>query len=338
MTDGMPHIGTDNLKKTVTAMAVEIQKLGGNIMYGTKLTDISVSGGRVNGVTVLSGGEERRLSADRVVLATGHSARDVFEMLFSKGVSLSRKPFSVGVRVEHKREMINRARYGDNYDKSLPAATYKMFTHLPDGRGAYTFCMCPGGRVVLGSSESHSIVTNGMSYFARDEENSNSAILVNVFPGDFDGDSPLAGIEFQREMERSAYRLTGCYGAPAQNVADFLAGKASTVFYDVKPSIMPRAVPSDLRRCLPLFVAEGIKTALSVFGKYIKDFDKKGVLTGVETRSSSPVKINREADYSSSLPNLYPCGEGSGYAGGIVTSAIDGIKCAENIANIIKNA
>ena len=338
MTDGMPHIGTDNLKKTVTAMAYEIQKLGGNIMYGTKLTDISVSGGRVNGVTVLSGGEERRLSADRVVLATGHSARDVFEMLFSKGVSLSRKPFSVGVRVEHKREMINMARYGDNYDKSLPAATYKMFTHLPDGRGAYTFCMCPGGRVVLGSSESHSIVTNGMSYFARDEENSNSAILVNVFPGDFDGDSPLAGIEFQREMERSAYRLTGCYGAPAQNVADFLAGKESAVFYDVKPSIMPRAVPSDLRRCLPLFVAEGIKTALSVFGKYIKDFDKKGVLTGVETRSSSPVKINRAADYSSSLPNLYPCGEGSGYAGGIVTSAIDGIKCAENIVNIIKNA
>jgi len=230
--------------------------------------------------------------------------------------------------------MINQSRYGKNYDKRLPAATYKMATHLPDGRSVYTFCMCPGGQVVLSCSENETIVTNGMSFFSRDERNSNSALLVNVLPSDFGSDHPLAGVEFQRKIERDAYALSGKYSAPCQRVCDFLDGKKSTDFGSVFPSIRPLPTPSDLTKCLPEFVWKSLKQALPKFGKIIEGFDKEGVLTGVETRSSSPVKLVRDENFSTNLGNIFVCGEGSGYAGGIVTAAVDGLKCALKLLDL----
>lgn len=338
LTDGMPHIGTDNLKKIVVNMCRDIEAKGGKVVFNAKLTDIALSDGKIKSAVVETENGRQVIDVDRLVLATGHSARDTFAMVYRHGVRMQSKPFSVGVRIEHMREMINRSEYGDNYDMRLPAATYKLSAHLSNGRGVYTFCMCPGGEVVLSSSERETIVTNGMSYFARDEINSNSALLVSVFPEDYGDSSPLAGIEFQRKIERAAFALTGSYHAPAQNVTDFLKGKKSSEFYGVKPSVKPSAVPSDLSKCLPDFVTESLREALPLFGGRVKGFDKEGVLTGVETRSSSPIRIVRDESYASSLKNLYPCGEGSGYAGGIVTAAVDGLKCALTIIETIKNS
>lgn len=336
--EAMPHIGTDNLKIVVGNIAKEIVACGGKILYQTKLVDLTVKDGKASSVALQRDDGIEIVETDYIVLAIGHSARDTFKMLLDKGLNIVQKPFSVGVRIEHKREMINSAQYGEGYDKRLPAATYKLSEHLQSGRSVYTFCMCPGGEVVLASSENNSIVTNGMSHFARNKENSNSAILVGVTPQDFASDNPLAGIDFQREIESSAYAVTGSYNAPAQNVKDFMCGKKSTEFYDVKPSIRPYATPGDLRNCLPDFVADSIKIAVTRFGKSIKNFDKCGVLVGVETRSSSPVKLVRNENFSSNIQNIFPCGEGSGYAGGIVTSAADGLKCALKILNIIENS
>ena len=334
--EAMPHIGTDNLKTVVSNIAKEIEACGGKILYNTKLIDIKISDGIVSSAVVQCGISSTEIAVDYLILAIGHSARDTFEMLLKRGMNIIQKPFSVGVRIEHKREMINSAQYGKDYDKRLPAATYKMSAHLPDGRSVYTFCMCPGGEVVLSCSEKNSIVTNGMSRFARDEENSNSAVLVGVTPQDFSSDAPLAGVEFQRKIERAAYEISGKYSAPAQNVKDFMQGKKSSNFHDVKPSVKPCATPADLTKCLPDFVIKSIKSALPIFGKSIYGFDKEGVLVGVETRSSSPVKLVRNENFASNIVNIFPCGEGSGYAGGIVTAAVDGVKCAMKIADHIK--
>jgi len=334
LTEAMPHVGTDNLKTVVTNIAEEIEKFGGNVLFETKLTDFRQDGEKTV-ATIKNNQTTSELEVDFIVLAIGHSARDTFSLLNEKGMDISQKAFSVGVRIEHDREMINEARYGKNYDKRLPVATYKLATHLSNGRSVYTFCMCPGGQVVLSCSEKESIVTNGMSFFARNKQNSNSALLVNVLPSDFGSSHPLAGVEFQRKIERDAYELTGSFSAPCQQTTDFLKGKKSTEYGDVLPSIMPKPTPANLADCLPKFVFEALKQALPQFGKSIEGFDKTGIITGVETRSSSPVKLNRNENFATNLQNIFVCGEGSGYAGGIVTAAVDGLKCAIKLTEII---
>ena len=334
LTEAMPHVGTDNLKNVVTNVAQDIQNCGGSVLFDTKLVDFKQKEGK-NVAYLLQNGKQTEIVVDYIVLAIGHSARETFQTLYKNGMNISPKPFSVGVRIEHDREMINEARYGKGYDKRLPAATYKLATHLPCGRSVYTFCMCPGGQVVLSCSESESIVTNGMSFFARDEQNSNSALLVNVLPSDFGSNHPLAGVEFQRKIERDAYRLTGSYSAPCQRVDDFVSGKKSSDYGDVKPSILPKPTPGDLSKCLPGFVYKALQQALPQFAKSRDGFDKKGILTGVETRSSSPVKLNRDENYLTNLDNILVCGEGSGYAGGIVTAAVDGLKCAIKLTEML---
>lgn len=333
--EAMPHVGTDNLKIVVSNIADEIQRYGGRILFDTKMTDLSLSDKAVSEITVARGGNTEKIKTDILVLAIGHSARDTFEKLLAVGMNIEQKPFSVGVRVEHKREMINKARYGENYDRRLPAATYKMAAHLENGRSVYTFCMCPGGKVVLSSSEKDTVVVNGMSFFARDDENSNSALLVNVDQRDFGSSHPLAGVEFQRRIEKAAFDLTGGYNAPCQNVADFIESRASEKIDGVKPSISPSARPCDLSKCLPQFVCDSLKEGLKKFGKTIDGFDKCGVLTAPETRSSSPVRLVRDEDYMSNIVNVFPCGEGSGYAGGIITAAVDGLKCALKIVDML---
>ena len=335
LTNGMPHIGTDNLKIAVQNIADEIVSCGGKVLFETKLVDFDVSTNKIESVTLKNKEKVFVEKADVLVLAIGHSARDTFELLHQKGVEMRQKPFSVGVRVEHLQETINKGCYGQNYDKRLPAATYKMAAHFGD-RSAYTFCMCPGGFVVNASSEHGGVVTNGMSYFARDGVNANSALLVNVDPSDFESDSPLAGIEFQRKIEHAAFVQGGSdYSAPAQNVTDFLKGKPSVCFYETKPTIMPKALPCDLIECLPEFVTKTLKKALPEFGKRIEGFDKSGVLTGVETRSSCPLKVVRNECFQSNIEGIFPIGEGSGYAGGIVTAAVDGLRCAMKIAETL---
>ena len=336
LTEAMPHVGTDNLKIVVSNMAEDIKKMGGSVLFDTKLIDFKQQDDK-NLAILQTNGQIQNILVDYIVLAIGHSARDTFEVLHKNGMDISQKPFSVGVRIEHEREVINRARYGNDYDKRLPAATYKLATHLKNGRLVYTFCMCPGGQVVLSCSEKETIVTNGMSFFARDEHNSNSALLVNVLPSDFGSDHPLAGVEFQRKIERDAYKLTGSYSAPCQRVEDFLQGKKSVDYGGLKPSIRPAPMPSNLADCLPNFVFEAIQQALPQFAKSIEGFDKNAILTGVETRSSSPVKLNRDENFVTNLKNVLVCGEGSGYAGGIVTAGVDGLKCAIKLTEKIQN-
>ena len=315
LTEAMPHVGTDNLKIVVENIAQDIKNHGGTVLFNTKLVDFKAQDGK-NLAVLKTDDKTQNLLVDYIVLAIGHSARDTFEVLHNNGMNISQKPFSVGVRIEHDREVINVARYGKDYDKRLPTATYKLATHLPNGRSVYTFCMCPGGQVVLSCSENETIVTNGMSFFARDEQNSNSALLVNVLPSDFGSDHPLAGVEFQRKIERSAYQLTGSYSAPCQKVEDFLAGKKSVDYGNLTPSIRPKPTPTNLADCLPEFVFKALQQALPQFAKSIEGFDKNAILTGVETRSSSPIKLNRDENFVTNLSGVFACGEGSGYAGG----------------------
>ena len=322
-----PHIGTDHLRAVVRNMRKEIIRLGGEVRFETKLDGVELSGGRLSGVSL--NGETH--AAEDVILAIGHSARDTFEMLFGAGVFMEQKAFSIGARIEHKQVMVNRSQYGAAAGHpALGAADYKLSCHLPDGRAAYTFCMCPGGQVVAAASEEGGTVVNGMSLFARDGENANSALLVSVGPGDYGGDDPLAGVRFQRKWEQAAYAIGG-YRAPAQLVGDFLAGKPSTAQGSVKPSYRPGVTWTDLSACLPDYVAQDMRAAIGIFDRKLRGFaDPQAVLTGVETRSSSPVRITRgENLHSLNIPGLYPCGEGAGYAGGILSAAVDGIRCAE---------
>ncbi len=324
-----PHIGTDKLIDTVRGMRKEIERLGGEVRFFTCLTDIVLQDGRLSSVIV--NGEEE-IPCHTLILAVGHSARDTAEMLYRRGVPMEQKPFAVGVRVEHPRDMIDHSQYGPAAGHpALGAASYRLHCRPDGGRGVFTFCMCPGGEVVAAASEEGGVAVNGMSYHARDGRNSNSALLVGVEPADFGGAHPLAGFEFQRRMERAAYELGGGgYKAPAQLIGDFLQDRASTSLGEVTPSYQPGVTLTDLRGCLPDFVTASLKLALPILGRQIHGFDRPdGVLTGVESRSSSPVRLVRDEVCRSSVEGIYPCGEGAGYAGGILSAAVDGIRCAE---------
>lgn len=330
-----PHIGTDKLVGVVKAMREEILRLGGEVHFGARMMETVQRSGRIAAVRYEDAQGTHELAAEHVILAIGHSARDTFSMLHEKRFSLEQKPFSIGARIEHPQSLINQAQYGAFASHpALGAADYKLALHLPSGRSVYTFCMCPGGSVVASASEEDSVVTNGMSCFARDRENANSALLVGVGPEDFGSDHPLAGMFLQREIERKAFLLGGRTGkAPAQLVGDLLAGRASTQLRSVTPSYRPGVVLSDLSELLPGFIVASMREALPLLGRRLHGFDHPdAVLTGPETRSSSPVRIPRgENLVSVDCAGLYPCGEGAGYAGGITSAAVDGVRCAEAV-------
>lgn len=325
-----PHIGTDNLYHMVASIREDIISLGGDVRFSSQLTGIKITEDGAVCAAVVN--DEYEIETDNIVLAIGHSARDTFEMLRDNGVPMVRKSFSVGARIEHSQKSINIAQYGAVYE-NLPAADYKLSVHLENGRGVYTFCMCPGGEVVASASEEGGIVTNGMSRFARDGENANSALLVSVTPEDFKSDDPLAGMYFQRDIERKAYKAAGnTYKAPAQRVGDFLKkGKGK---WEVTPSYRPDVTWTELDKIFPEYITDSMRKAITELDKKLHGFAYGGaVLIAPETRSSSPVRILRDGKtLQSEIKGLYPCGEGAGYAGGITSAAVDGIKVAEKIA------
>jgi uncharacterized FAD-dependent dehydrogenase len=331
-----PHIGTFRLVSMVENMRASIEALGGEIRFGQCVTDFDIehgqSEGKLRGLTLASG---EYIAANHVVLAIGHSARDTFYTLHERGVFMEAKPFSIGVRIEHPQSLIDEVRYGENAGHPiLGAADYKLVHHAKNGRSAYSFCMCPGGTVVAAASEPGRLVTNGMSQYSRNERNANSAIVVGITPADYPG-NPLAGIEFQRHWAALAYQAGGStYAAPAQRVGDFLAQRPSTTLGDVLPSYKPAIHLTDLSLCLPDFVIKTLFEALPAFDKQIRGFAMDDALmTGIETRTSSPVRITRNDQYQSlNTRGLFPAGEGAGYAGGILSAAIDGIKAAEAVA------
>jgi hypothetical protein len=327
-----PHIGTFRLVKMVQAMRATIESLGGEFRFQSKVEDIEIDGGQVRSI-VLAGGD--RIAADHVVLAVGHSARDTFRMLYERGVYVEAKPFSIGFRIEHPQSLIDRARFGKFAGHPiLGAADYKLVHHCANGRSVYSFCMCPGGTVVAATSEPGRVVTNGMSQYSRNERNANSGIVVGITPDDYPG-HPLAGIDFQQELEARAFELGGgTYDAPGQLVGDFIAGRPSREFGTVLPSYKPGVRLGDLAPSLPGYAIEAIREALPQFDRKIRGYAMRdAVLTGVETRTSSPIRIRRQDNFQSmNVRGLYPAGEGAGYAGGIMSAAIDGIKVAEAVA------
>ncbi|MDE2430840.1 MAG: hypothetical protein KGM99_19140, partial [Burkholderiales bacterium] len=309
------------------------EALGGEIRFQQKVTDIEIKDGQVQGVYV--NGKEF-IQTDHIVLAIGHSARDTFQMLYDKHVYIEAKPFSIGFRIEHPQSIIDKARFGPNAgNKILGAADYKLVHHAKNGRSVYSFCMCPGGTVVAATSEPGRVVTNGMSQYSRNERNANSAIVVGISPTDYPG-HPLAGIELQRQLEEQAYHLGGGnYNAPGQLIGDFLSNKASTMLGAVEPSYKPGITLCNLSAALPDYAITAIREAIPEFDKKIKGFAlSDGVLTGVETRTSSPIRIKRSDNDLQSINTrgLYPAGEGAGYAGGILSAGVDGIKIAEAVA------
>jgi len=334
-----PHIGTDKLLGILVNMRRKIESLGGEYRFNTLLKDISIKEARLESIVLkdLLSGDELEEPCEMLVLAIGHSARDTFEMLERRNVQMASKPFSVGVRIEHKQSEINKAQYGEFWShQQLGAADYKLNVDGA-GRGVYTFCMCPGGMVVGAASEDRRLVVNGMSRYARDEINANSALLVSVSPDDYPGDSPLKGMHFQRNIEERAFVAGGGnYFAPVQLVGDFLKGSKSVSIGDVEPSYKPGYELTDLRECLPEFVMNSLKDAIVRMGGKLKNFDKyDAVLTAVESRSSSPVKIYRNNASESNILGLIPCGEGAGYAGGIMSACVDGVKCAESLIKLV---
>ena len=328
-----PHIGTDNLVKIVRNLRNTIISLGGQVRCETKLTGIKIKDGRVAGA-ILNRAEV--IETDNIVLALGHSARDTFEMLGQLDIPIEAKPFSMGVRIEHPQQLIDKAQYGRFAScRLLGPADYKLVYHRKNSRSAYTFCMCPGGEVIACSSEPAGVVTNGMSFYSRNRPNANSALLVGVAPGDFGSTEPLAGIEFQRKWEQKAFETGGSnYFAPVQLVGDFLAGRPSNYLGQVIPSYSPGTTLCDLAECLPGFVVETLRLAISQMEKKLKGFAMNdAVMTAVESRSSSPIRIVRDETFQSpAVKGLYPAGEGAGYAGGIISTAIDGIRIAEAIS------
>lgn len=327
-----PHIGTDVLRVVVAAIRDEIIGLGGEYRFETKLVGIKKDGDAISAVVLENRGKMLELSTDTVFLALGHSARDTFKMLYLAGVPMQKKPFSMGVRIEHLREDIDRAMYHSYYGTDgLPAADYKLSFHTDEGRGVYTFCMCPGGVVVPAASERDAFVTNGMSYHARDAINSNSALLVSLLPQDV-GDGLFDGISLQQRLERSAFLLGGGdMTSPAQTVGDFMRGVGSVGFGRVTPSCPTGARSVNLAEIMPSFMTGSLRAALPFFGKRIAGFDHpEAVLTGIESRSTCPIRITRGDDMQSAVRGIYPIGEGAGYAGGITSAAVDGIKAAEN--------
>ncbi len=354
-----PHIGTFKLVKVVENMREQIIALGGEIRFEQRVTDVLIERGpdgqHLRGLTVLdqATGQSHELRADHVVMALGHSSRDTFSMLHARGVHIEAKPFSIGFRIEHPQGLIDRARWGRHAGHpALGAAEYKLVHHASNGRSVYSFCMCPGGTVVAATSEPGRVVTNGMSQYSRNERNANAGIVVGIDPRDYpnhnsdnnSGDgrvNPLAGIDLQRQLESHAYVLGGStYEAPGQLVGDFVAGRPSTTLGSVIPSYKPGVAIGDLSSALPGYAIEAMREALPVFGKKIKGFDMHdAVLTGVETRTSSPIKIARGEDLQSvNVSGLYPAGEGASYAGGILSAGVDGIKVAEAVARQILGA
>ena len=362
-----PHIGTFKLVKVVEGLRAQIVALGGEVRFGQRVTDQlldgSGAGRRVAGLRVLdqATGASHELAASQVVLALGHSARDTFAMLHTHGVTMEAKPFSIGFRVEHPQGVIDRARWGRHAGHPLlGAADYKLVHHAANGRSAYSFCMCPGGTVVAATSEPGRVVTNGMSQYSRNERNANAGLVVGITPADYPQDAaafeallgadhgvqhlapgqahPLSGIVLQRQLESGAFVLGGGdYSAPAQRVGDFLAGRASTAMGSVEPSYQPGVRPVDLASALPAYAIAALREALPAFGQKIAGFDMPdAVLTGVETRTSSPLRIHRDEDFQSpNTAGLYPAGEGAGYAGGILSAGVDGIKVGEAVARAL---
>ena len=328
--DAKPHVGTDYLVTVVQNLRKRIEKRGGEVRLRHQLTRILCRDGQVCAAEVRTPEGDRCLDCNHLLLAPGHSARDTFAMLQATGAALEPKPFAMGVRIEHKQRSVDDAQYG-RARANLPAAAYKLACHLPDGAGVYTFCMCPGGSVVAAASEDGGVVTNGMSLHARDGENANSALLVSLPVKDFPDPSPLGGMAWQREIERQCFRAGGGdYRAPAQTVGDFLAGRPTESFGAVAPSYLPGVTPCDLHAVLPERITVALKEALPILGGQMPGFDDpEAVLTAPETRSSSPVRIVRGDDRQSLLRGLYPCGEGAGYAGGIISAAVDGMRSAE---------
>lgn len=324
-----PHIGTDYLKICVKNLRKEIEGFGGRVLFDSCMTDIRTKNGKITGVEI---NKSSYIECDKLILALGHSSRDTYEMLYRHGVAMEQKPFAAGVRIEHRREFINRIQYGNFADAELlPTADYRI-AYNGKSRSCYSFCMCPGGIVVDASSEKECLVVNGMSYSQRMADNSNSALVVTVRPEDFESDSPLSGVEFQRRYERLAYQI-GKGKGPVQLVKDFLKNRVSSGFDGVQPSFTGKTEFVDLRGCLPQFIADTLKEGLSDFDKKMKGFSGEGaVLTGVEMRTSAPLRIKRNEDFESiSHIGLFPAGEGAGYAGGIMSAAIDGIKVATRI-------
>lgn len=333
-----PHIGTDLLRGVVRNIRRHIIELGGEVRFETKLTDIIVADGRLRAIAADSPAGRYELECEKLILACGHSARDTYGMLKRRGLAMRQKAFSIGARIEHPQALINYAQYGklsadSQIMKRLGAAEYRLSCRLNSGRGVYTFCMCPGGSVVCSASEEGMLATNGMSLHARAGLNANSALLASVVPADFGSDDVLAGVEFQRKYERLAFEAGGGnYFAPAQRVEDFLKGRASRSFGEVKPSYQPGVTPSNLALCLPEFAVSALRAALPQLGRMLHGFDAPdAVLTGVETRSSAPVRMDRDARGCSNIEGLYPAGEGAGWAGGIMSAAVDGIRQAQRL-------
>jgi uncharacterized protein len=332
-----PHIGTFRLVTMVESIRAKIEALGGEYRFEARVTDLDIATNaagqrRIRGVTLETG---ETIATEHVVLATGHSARDTFEMLAARGVHLDAKPFSIGFRIEHPQSLIDTCRFGPSAgNKTLGAADYKLVHHAGNGRSVYSFCMCPGGTVVAATSEPGRVVTNGMSQYSRNERNANAGIVVGISPADYPG-GPLAGIAFQRYWERRAFEAGGgTYAAPAQRVGDFLARRPSTALGSVVPSYKPGVTLTDLSTCLPDYAIAAIREAIPMFAREIRGYDMAdAILTGVETRTSTPVRVTRDEQFQSlNTPGLFPAGEGAGYAGGIMSAAIDGIRIAEAIA------
>ena len=316
-------------------MRATIESLGGEIRFQSRVNDLDIREGRLRGL-VLADGE--RIEADHVILAVGHSARDTFEMLHKRGVTIEPKPFSIGLRIEHPQSMIDRCQLGASAGHPLlGAADYKLVHHCKNGRSVYSFCMCPGGTIVAATSEIGRVVTNGMSQYSRNERNANAGIVVSITPEDYP-DGPLGGIELQRHWESRAFEAGGgTYEAPGQLVGDFLAGRPSTDFGDILPSYTPGVRLGDLSSCLPDYVIEAIREAIPAMDRQMKGFARPdALLTGVETRTSSPIRIMRNQEFqSTNTSGLFPAGEGAGYAGGILSAGVDGIKVAEAVAQSI---
>ena len=327
-----PHIGTFRLVGVVEKMRATIEALGGEIRFQSRVDDVEIEHGQVRAVVLASG---ERIASRHVILAVGHSARDTFEMLYARGVHIEAKPFSIGFRIEHPQSLIDICRLGDNAGHpELGAADYKLVHHASNGRAVYSFCMCPGGTVVAAASEPGRVVTNGMSQYSRNERNANSGIVVGITPADYPG-HPLAGIALQRHWEEQAYLAGGSdYSAPGQLVGDFVAGVASTRLGSVQPSYTPGVRLGDLSGCLPDYAIAAMREALPAFAKQLRAFAlPDAVLTGVETRTSAPIRITRNEQFQSlNINGLYPAGEGAGYAGGILSAGVDGIKVAEAVA------
>ncbi len=335
-----PHVGTDKLRDVVKNLREYVKSLGGDIVFGARFCGFETENNSVSAVKYVKDAQEYSVETDNLILAAGHSARDVFELLYRENIVLSQKNFSVGVRIEHLRTDIDKAMYGDFAGhKALKAADYKLAVHLPNGRSVYTFCMCPGGYVMAASSEENRLAVNGMSCFARDGENSNSALLVGINTDDYGSEHPLAGMYLQRDIEEKAFFAGGGdYSAPVATAEELFSGNITGVLGRVKPSYCPSVKHVLPDEYLPEFVCESLRMGLREMGRKIKGFDAPdSVLTGVESRSSSPVRINRGENMQSvSLGGLFPCGEGAGYAGGIVSAAVDGMKCAEAVIEILR--